>query len=168
MQVFFQSFVMDGIYVDDGCGGEAEIEVIPTYMVGATSKHSIPVFNHLQASKTEKARVRVHSNNGQQLCAKPEVSESTKLKLNSGRGSSHSMDKSGVELHHGRETKRESVGSMSQTSSPFVNSSDSRETATSLDFVNNVRSSMEETQSKFVSTNLGVTKTVSHLEDEAG
>ncbi|MCD7473115.1 hypothetical protein HAX54_014738 [Datura stramonium] len=149
-EVFFQSFVVDRFDVVEGCGGEAEIEVIPTHMVEARSKHLIPVFNHLQASKTEQGRVCVHGDNSQQLCSRPGVSVSTKLKFNSGCGSSHSMDESGIELHHGRETEGNSVGATSQTTSAFVNSSDSHEAATSLDFVNNVGSSMMETQLKIV------------------
>ncbi|XP_006363524.1 autophagy-related protein 18f-like isoform X2 [Solanum tuberosum] len=157
-EVFFRSFVMDRIHLDDEGGGEAEIEVIPTHIVEARSKHLFPVYcHHLQASKSGKA--------SQQLRPSPEVSESNKLKLNSGcECSSLSMDESSIELHHGRETVRDSVGAICQTASAFVNSSDN----SSIDYVNDIRSTMETTQSKFVNTNLGVTKTVTHLEDEAG
>ncbi|KAL3322695.1 hypothetical protein AABB24_040003 [Solanum stoloniferum] len=160
-EVFFRSFVMDRIHLDDEGGGEVEIEVIPTHIVEARSKHLFPVYSHhLQASKSGKA--------SQQLLPSPEVSESTKLKLNSGcERSSLSMDESSIELHHGRETERDSVerdsvGTTCQTSA-FVNSSDN----TSLDYVNDIRRSMVTTQSEFVNTNLGITKTVTHLEDEA-
>ncbi|KAH0707786.1 hypothetical protein KY285_011178 [Solanum tuberosum] len=165
-EVFFRSFVMDRIHLDDEGGGEAEIEVIPTHIVEARSKHLFPVYSHhLQASKSGKASVCVHGDNSQQLRLSPEVSESNKLKLNSGcECSSLSMDESSIELHHGRETERDSVGVTCQTTSAFVNSSDN----TSLDYVNDIRSTMETTQSKFVNTNLGVTKTITHLEDEAG
>ncbi|XP_049398123.1 autophagy-related protein 18f-like isoform X2 [Solanum stenotomum] len=156
-EVFFRSFVMDRIHLDDEGGGEAEIEVIPTHMVEARSKHLFPVYSHhLQASKSGKASVRVHGDNIQQLRPSPEVTASNKLKLNSGcECSSLSMDESSIELHHGRETERDSVGATCQTTSAFVNSSDN----TSLDYVNDIRSTMETTQSKFVNTNLGVTKT---------
>ncbi|KAG5570188.1 hypothetical protein H5410_059954 [Solanum commersonii] len=156
-EVFFRSFVMDRIHLDDEGGGEAEIEVIPTHMVEARSKHLFPVYSHhLQASKSGKASVHVHGDNSQQLRPSPEVSESNKLKLNSGcECSSLSMDESSIELHHGRETERDSVRATCQTTSAFVNSSDN----TSLDYLNDIRSTMETTQSKFVNTNLGVTKT---------
>ncbi|XP_009624726.1 autophagy-related protein 18f-like [Nicotiana tomentosiformis] len=141
-EVYFQSLDMDRIYVVDGCGGEAEVEVIPTHMVEARSKHLVPVFNHLQASKTQQGRLHVHSDNGQKLSPRPEISENSKLTLNSGCASS---DGSSIELHHCRETACNSLRMTSHISRDFINSSDSPEAATRLDFVNNTRSTMMQT-----------------------
>ncbi|XP_009794099.1 autophagy-related protein 18f-like [Nicotiana sylvestris] len=141
-EVFFQSFVRDRIYVVDGCGGEAEVEVIATHMVEARSKHLYPVFNHLQASKTQQGRLHVHSDNGQKLSPRPEVSENSKLMLNSGCAS---IDGSSIELHHCRETACNSLRMTSHKSRDFINSRDSPEAATRLDFVNNTRSTVMQT-----------------------
>ncbi|KAI8006074.1 Autophagy-related protein 18f [Camellia lanceoleosa] len=56
-EIYFQPMTVNDfkIDVDDACGGEIEIERIPTRMIEARSKDLVPVFVYLQTPKFQQA-----------------------------------------------------------------------------------------------------------------
>ncbi|OIT28230.1 PREDICTED: autophagy-related protein 18f-like [Nicotiana attenuata] len=168
-EIYFQSFVTDGINVGDVCafGGESEIEAIPTHLVEARSKDLIPVFDYIQASKTQQGRACVNGDHSQQSLPRLEVSGNCNLMANGGYGSRHSMNGPRSEVHCGQEvTGLDGIPMTGQTANGFVNSSESPKADSRLAFVNSMESSVKETQSKFVNNNLNGTEMENHFEDE--
>ncbi|MCD7463910.1 hypothetical protein HAX54_051687 [Datura stramonium] len=168
-EIYFQSFVVDEINIGDvyAFGGEAEIEVFPTHLVEARSKDLVPVFDYIQASKTQQGRVSVNGDSSQQSLPRLEVSDNCNIMANGGNGSHHSMNGPRSEVHCGQEVNGlDGLPMTRQTANGFVNSSESPKADAQLDFVNNMKSSEKEPQSKFVNNNLDGTEMENHFEDE--
>lgn len=159
-EIYFQSFVADEVKIGDvyAFGGETEIEEFPTHLVEARSKDLVPVFDFIQASKTQQGRVCVNSDNSQQSLPRLEVSESCNLMANGVNELHHSMNGPRSEVHCGREVNGlDGLPMTSQTANGFVNSSESPKADAELDFVNNM---------KFVNNNLDGTEMEDHFDDE--
>ncbi|XP_060189890.1 autophagy-related protein 18f [Lycium barbarum] len=160
-EIYFQSFAADEINTGDvyAFGGEAEIEVFPTHSLEARSKDLVPVFEFIQASKTQQGRVSVNGDNS--------VSDNCNLMANGVNGSHHSMNGPRSEVHCGREVNGlDGLPMTGQTANGFVDSSESPKADARLDFVNNMKSSEMEPQSKFVHNNLDGAEMENHFDDE--
>ncbi|KAJ8532604.1 hypothetical protein K7X08_012527 [Anisodus acutangulus] len=168
-EIYFQSFVADEINIGDiyAFGGEAEIEVFPTHLVEARSKDLVPVFDYIQASKTQQGRVSVNGDNSQQSLPRLEVSDNCNVMANGVNGSRHSMNGLRSEVHCDREViGLDGLPMTSQTANGFVNSSEIPKADPRLGFVNNVKSSVKVPQSKFVNNNVDGAAMENHFDDE--
>ncbi|CAA0813934.1 Autophagy-related protein 18f [Striga hermonthica] len=58
-EIYFQTMVADGSEINDKCGGEIEIERVPTRMLEARSKDLVPIFDYLQSPKFLQGRFSV-------------------------------------------------------------------------------------------------------------
>ncbi|KAL7186451.1 hypothetical protein ACSBR2_028239 [Camellia fascicularis] len=113
-EIYFQSMTMNDIKidVDDACGGEIEIERIPTRMIEARSKDLVPVFDYLQTPKFQQARTPAsasNTNNGCPLRQTSGLSENGRLSCSSGSSSLDSFTDGGVavtEFHRAIEETR--------------------------------------------------------------
>ncbi|GMI65478.1 ARABIDOPSIS THALIANA HOMOLOG OF YEAST AUTOPHAGY 18 (ATG18) F [Hibiscus trionum] len=127
-ELYFQSMVMDGLnmYEENSSAGEIEIEKLPTRMIGARKKSLVPVFDYLQASKFQQARIpSVDSNsNGYLLHQRSGLSENGRLSCRSSSGSLSSMTDNGAavaELQNGIEETRLNGPQMPLGTKDFVN-----------------------------------------------
>ncbi|KAK8712370.1 hypothetical protein V6N13_147610 [Hibiscus sabdariffa] len=139
-ELYFQSMVMDGIYMaeENSSVGEIEIEKLPTRMIEARKKSLIPVFDYLQTSKFQQARIRTvdSNNNGFLLHQRSDLSENGRLSCRSSSGSLSSMNGNGatvVEHQNGIEETRLNGPQMALGTKDFVNKSDSLKSGTQLD-----------------------------------
>ncbi|CAL5405677.1 unnamed protein product [Camellia sinensis] len=173
-EIYFQSMTMNDIKidVDDACGGEIEIERIPTHMIEARSKGLVPVFDYLQTPKFQQARTPAsasNTNNGRLLRQTSGMSENGRLSCRSSSSSLDSFTDGGVavtECHRAIEETRWGGSHMpTETTNGFVNN-DSPKSNTQSGIVNNREGPMMETQTKFVNNNIGGQKMGNQFKDE--
>lgn len=167
-EIHFQSILFDDISMDanGACGGEIEIERVPTRIVEARSKDLVPVYNYLHAPKIQQQRM---SGINDQLLhiQRSEVSGKDKP-MNNNLGYPHCMTNGCTELYNGIEENGSNGCWMEpEATKGFVYSNDDSPKAnTQLGFVNNSQISTEETQAKFVNNDIDGMKTKNHFEGE--
>nr|GMC76575.1 autophagy-related protein 18F-like [Ipomoea batatas] len=167
-EIYFQSILFNDISMDaDGaCGGEIEIERIPTRTVEARSKDLVPVYNYLQAPKIQQQRMS--GNNDQLLNIQRSEVSGKDNPINSNLGYPHCTTNGCIEPYNGIEENGSNGCWMAPetTTKDIVYNSDSPKANTQLGFVNNSQISTKETQAKFVNNDIDGLKRKNHFEGE--
>ncbi|GMP65535.1 hypothetical protein CsSME_00026277 [Camellia sinensis var. sinensis] len=159
-EMYFQSMTVNDIKidVDDACGGEIEIERIPTRMI--------------QTPKFQQARTPAsasNTNNGRLLRQTSGLSENGRLSCKSSSGSLDSFTDGGVavaEFHRAIEETRWGGSHMpTETTKGFLNN-DSPKSSSQFGVVSNGGRPMMEAQTMFVNNNIGGRKMENQFKDE--
>ncbi|KAL0302074.1 UNVERIFIED_CONTAM: Autophagy-related protein 18f [Sesamum radiatum] len=156
-EIYFQSMLTDALNIkeDGACGGEIEIERVPTRMLEARSRGLVPVFDYLQTPKSQKGRISVADgdNNGHIEPQGSDVSEYGKLAGRNSSGSLDSMANAGIiDDEYSLHDKGQDGLQFTETSGGFVNTSDTPIVNARLDNVNTRDNSVMESQLRSVHT----------------
>ncbi|KAL0362269.1 UNVERIFIED_CONTAM: Autophagy-related protein 18f [Sesamum calycinum] len=156
-EIYFQSMLTDALNIkeDGACGGEIEIERVPTRMLEARSRGLVPVFDYLQTPKSQKGRISVTDgdNNGHIEPQGSDVSEYGKLAGRNSSGSLDSMANAGIiDGEYSLHDKGQDGLQFTETSGGFVNTNDTPIVNARLDNVNTRDNSVTESQLRSVHT----------------
>ncbi|XP_011097925.1 autophagy-related protein 18f [Sesamum indicum] len=154
-EIYFQSMLTDGFNIKEegACGGEIEIERVPTRMLEARSRGLVPVFDYLQTPKSQQGRITDGNNNGQIDPQGSDVSEYGKLAGRSSSGSLDSIANAGIiDDEYSLHDKGQDGLQFTETSGGFVNTNDTPIVNAWVDNVNTRDNSVTESQHRSVHT----------------